>query len=124
MNDVGKPCAGEPHARCEAAGAGNGAEATEPVLDRTQITAELGCLAKPVVLSTGCMTGNDAMARSFLDGGCSACVAPRGYPDGTAAFAFAAAFYCQTLALRASPPEAVAIARTLGGDTNLFNLWH
>lgn len=89
-----------------------------------RIAAELGRLAKPVVLSTGCMTGSDAMARGFLEGGCSAYIAPRGYPDGTAAFAFAAAFYYQTLALRTPPPDAVATARKLGGDTSLFHLWH
>ena len=29
VNGVGKPCAGEPHARFEAAGAGNGADLTK-----------------------------------------------------------------------------------------------
>jgi hypothetical protein len=28
VNDVGEPCAGKPHARFEAAGAGNGADLT------------------------------------------------------------------------------------------------
>lgn len=88
------------------------------------ITAELGRLDKPVVLSTGCMTGSDAMARGFLDAGCSAYIAPRGYPDGTAALAFAAAFYYRTLALGTPPAGAVATARALGGDTDLFRLWH
>lgn len=36
VNDVGKPCAGELHARFEAAGTGNGATATAPVPDPTQ----------------------------------------------------------------------------------------
>ena len=36
MNDVGKPCAGELHARFEVAGTGNGAVATAPVPDPTQ----------------------------------------------------------------------------------------
>src|SRR5690606_40661348 len=36
VNDVGKPCAGEPHARSEAAGTGNGASpATAPVPEPT-----------------------------------------------------------------------------------------
>jgi hypothetical protein len=36
VKDVGKPCAGEPHARIEAAGTGNGAShATAPVPDPT-----------------------------------------------------------------------------------------
>ncbi|MFF4224242.1 hypothetical protein ACFYZH_15445 [Streptomyces abikoensis] len=70
------------------------------------------------------MTGSDGMARSFLDAGCSAYIAPQGYPDGTVAFAFAAAFYYQTLAVRTPLTDAVATARTLGGDTDLFRLWH
>lgn len=36
VNDVGKPCAGELHARFEAAGTGNGASATAPVPDPTE----------------------------------------------------------------------------------------
>jgi hypothetical protein len=36
VNDVGKPGAGEPHARFEAAGTGNGASATAPVPDPTK----------------------------------------------------------------------------------------
>ncbi|GAA2366564.1 hypothetical protein [Streptomyces carpaticus] len=89
------------------------------------ITAGLvGRLDKPVVLSTGCLTGSDAMARGFLDAGCSAYIAPQGYPDGTAAFAFAAAFPYRTLALGTPLTGAVATARALGGDTDMFRLWH
>lgn len=89
------------------------------------ITAGLvGRLDKPVVLSTGCLTGSDAMARGFLDAGCSAYIAPQGYPGGTAAFAFAAAFSYRTLALGTPLTGAVATAGALGGDTDMFRLWH
>lgn len=88
-----------------------------------EIVTELGCPPRTVVFSTGCMTGTDALARAFLDGGCSAYIAPQGYPEGTAVLAFASAFYYQALALGASLPDAAAGAKRLGGDTELFHLW-
>jgi len=87
------------------------------------IVAKLGCSPESAVLSTGCMTGTDALARAFLSGGCSAYVAPRRYPEGPAVLAFVSAFYYQMLVLGASLPDAVASARGLGGDTELFRLW-
>ncbi|MDJ1137519.1 hypothetical protein [Streptomyces iconiensis] len=88
-----------------------------------EIVATLGSPAKGVVFSTGCATGTDAMARAFLGGGCSAYLAPGGYPEGTAVLAFAAAFYYRLLALGTPLPDAVATARAVGGDTELFHLW-
>ncbi|MEU4302160.1 group II intron maturase-specific domain-containing protein [Kitasatospora aureofaciens] len=41
VNDVGKPCAGELHARFEAAGTGNAASATAPVPDPTSLLKRL-----------------------------------------------------------------------------------
>jgi hypothetical protein len=55
VNDVGKPCAGELHARFEAAGTGNGASATAPVPDPTQ--------AAVVVRSCGFGSGGSSSAR-------------------------------------------------------------
>jgi hypothetical protein len=43
VNDVGKPCAGELHARFEAVGTGNGMTATVPVPDPTQPMVSLFC---------------------------------------------------------------------------------
>ncbi|MEU0375058.1 CHAT domain-containing protein [Streptomyces sp. NPDC006283] len=89
-----------------------------------EVVTELGCSPpREVVLSTGCMTGTDALARAFLNGGCSAYIAPQGYPEGAAALAFASAFYYQALACGASRPDAVAGARGLGRDTEMFRLW-
>ncbi|MGW8378888.1 CHAT domain-containing protein [Streptomyces sp. ODS28] len=88
-----------------------------------QRAATLGAPAGSVVFSTGCVTGTDAMARAFLDGGCRAYIAPEGYPDATAVIAFAAAFYYQLLAMGAPLAEAVDRARTLGGDTAMLRLW-
>ncbi|WP_019359911.1 CHAT domain-containing protein [Streptomyces sp. AA1529] len=87
------------------------------------IVAELSCSPRSAVLSTGCATGTDALARAFLGGGCSAYVAPLRYPAGAAVLAFTSAFYYQVLVLGFSLPEAVASARGLGGDTELFRLW-
>ncbi|WP_431985431.1 hypothetical protein [Streptomyces qinglanensis] len=87
------------------------------------LVAELGCSPRSAVLSTGCTTGTDALARAFLDGGCAAYLAPRRSPGGAAVLAFVSAFYYQVLTLGASLADAVTGARGLGGDTELFRLW-
>ncbi|SDP61948.1 hypothetical protein SAMN04487981_12924 [Streptomyces sp. cf386] len=62
VNDVGKPCAGELHARFEAAGAGNGAEATAPVPDPTKEPMRRG--ATPTRWDTTAYSSNSRSRRS------------------------------------------------------------
>lgn len=56
------------------------------------------------VLSTGCLTGNPAMADAFRQGGVAALIGPEDYPEGTAAALFAI-HMCYELVVRGRSVE-------------------
>jgi len=63
-----------------------------------------------VVLSTACLTGNEAFAQAFLSGGVSAYIAPAEYPDGAAIPLFVHGFFYHLLQKQAPLEEAIMLA--------------
>ncbi|WP_184705039.1 hypothetical protein [Rhizobium lusitanum] len=63
-----------------------------------------------VVLSTACLTGNEAFAQAFLSGGVRAYIAPAEYPDGAAIPLFVHGFFYHLLQKQASLEEALNLA--------------
>ena len=76
----------------------------------------------PVVITTGCGTGTDALAQAFLDSGASAYVAPVGAPFGYASV-FAPLFLFYELTEGRTLEQAVD--RLTGHDAELamWRLW-
>ncbi len=63
-----------------------------------------------VVLSTACLTGNEAFAQAFLSGGVRAYIAPAEYPDGAAIPLFVHGFFYHLLQKQAPLEEAIMLA--------------
>lgn len=69
-----------------------------------------------VVLSTACLTGNEAFARAFLSGGARAYIAPAEYPEGAAIPLFVHGFFYYLLQKQVSLEEAVKLGSNFDGD--------
>ncbi len=80
-------------------------------LPATNLTNRVNLPGK-VVLSTACLTGNEAFAQAFISGGVRAYIAPAEYPDGAAIPLFVHSFFYHILQKQASLEEALKLAST------------
>ncbi len=84
--------------------------------------AQTVCLPGHIVVSLGCMTGTEALACAFLDGGCEAYVAPTGGVEANAALLFAIHLY-YFLEKKWPLDQAVEESRKHDAQCSLFKLW-
>ena len=95
--------------------------------------AELVSLADRTVIAGGCWTGDEALARAFLDAGCTAYIGPEGFVDQDAVVMFTIAFFYHLLSperdadLRCDAEEAArraaAIDTQFAEGTGLFRYY-
>ncbi|WP_459547448.1 hypothetical protein [Nocardia sp. X0981] len=74
------------------------------------------------VICTGCETGDEALAESFLEAGAGAHFAPTGSPDGHAAFV-AVLLLCYELTAGHDLGHAVDRVRTYDKEMSMWKLW-
>lgn len=84
--------------------------------------ARIAHLPDHVVVSLGCMTGTEALARAFLDGGCAAYVAPTDNVSARAALLFAIHLF-YFMGGKRSLDDAVQASRQHDRACALFKLW-
>ena len=75
-----------------------------------------------IVVSLGCITGTEALANGFLNGGCEAYIASTHYVNASAALLFAIHLF-YFLAAKHPLSEAVEEARQHDAECSLFRLW-
>jgi hypothetical protein len=84
--------------------------------------AQVAHLPGQLVVSLGCMTGTEALAQAFLDGGCEAYIAPADNVDASAGLLFAIHLF-YFLATKRSLSEAVEESRKHDAECSRFKLW-
>jgi hypothetical protein len=87
-----------------------------------QAIAERVHLPGWTVLSTGCLTGNSAMADVFRKGGVAALIGPEDYPEGTATALFAIHLLYELIVRKRSVEDAWRRAASYDEQSRMFVL--
>lgn len=75
------------------------------------------------IISTGCMTGSDALAEAYLASGAAVYVAPRGSPEAHSAFFFTTQLFYGLLIRELALPEAMSWCRKTDEECARFHYW-
>ncbi len=77
-------------------------------------------LNQSIVVNTGCSTGTQAFAQTFLNNGAQVYIAPNDYPEGSSSLLFVINFYYFLSIKNKSPQESTKLASLIDTDIAMF----
>lgn len=75
------------------------------------------------MIATGCTLGEEKLAKAFLECGCHSYIAPTDYIDGNSALMFVIRLMYEMINNKKHQQEAFEIAKSIDGETSVYQLF-